>query len=153
MLAPEPSCNRATSPASTAALNASRISQISSTRPGSRSRCQPPTLQKNSLPKSAFSSCQLICVGHGRLTIALRERLKLVPRGRRVRATRKRSGRGMGGSDEALETADFSGLLPAHQIRLSALCAKSLGRYSPSLMSLWRGLGPLANTQRLCPYR
>ena len=66
--------------ASTArALTTSRGSRISSARPGNQIRCQPPELRKSSLPKSAFSSCQLTWLGHGRLAIALREHLKLVP--------------------------------------------------------------------------
>src|SRR5258708_12934527 len=56
-----------TSPASTAALDAFRASRISSSRPGSRSRCQPPTLPKSSLPKLAFSFYQLGCLGHRRI--------------------------------------------------------------------------------------
>jgi hypothetical protein len=80
--APEPSWNLVTSATSTATLNASRTSRLSSTRPGGQSRCQPPALQKNSQPKLAFSSCRLTWLGHGRLAIALREHLKLVPQGR-----------------------------------------------------------------------
>jgi hypothetical protein len=58
--------------------------RIASARRGNQSRRQPPALPKHSLhslPKSAFSSCRLTCLGHGRLAIALRENLKLVPPG------------------------------------------------------------------------
>jgi hypothetical protein len=58
-----------------------------------------------------------------------------------------------GGHVAPLTMGTTIALDPARQIRLSALCARSLGRYSVSLMSPWRGLGPLANTQRLCSYR